>query len=154
MTPETVYILIEQQFLSVNGKDRKRPTWYRQEAVLKRETRLVVDLLCASISDMDLCKEQGPCAEKHKLRTMTLWHAYVLSGSVHKGNRCLHNSTERYRWIRLFPEEAVKICEDKYVIDALFRARCMELEDDLVLTVGSFVNLKLSVKWVLQQHTR
>ena len=47
-----------------------------------------------------------------------------------------------------------KQCEDKYVIDALFRARCMELEDDLVLTVGSFVNLKLSVKWVLQQHTR
>ena len=65
MTLETVYILIEQQFLSVNGKDRKRPTWYRQEAVLKRETRLVVDLLCASISDMDLCKEQGENHAKH-----------------------------------------------------------------------------------------
>ena len=30
---------------------------------------------------MDLCKEQGLCAEQHELRTMTLWHhVYFLSG--------------------------------------------------------------------------
>jgi hypothetical protein len=39
-----------------------------------------------SCSDKQPNKEQGLCTEHHKLRSMTLWHAYVLSVSVHKGN--------------------------------------------------------------------
>ena len=94
------------------------------------------------------------------------WHCGTLAFSpvmyIKGSHRCLHNpSEERYRWIGLCPEEAVK---SKWWRQVCYwcpiKARCMELED-LLLTVGSLdwstvrlVNLKLSVKWVLQQDTR
>ena len=82
---EILYSLLDQFTSRQEGLARKKPNWYRRDAVLKRVTRFLVGALCESLSATKKICGQDETGVLNKLIMAQTWHAHVLAGSIKNG---------------------------------------------------------------------